>query len=265
MTPAPLPQRHVPGPERLLGGFLGAVALAVPALVLLLLVEAAWEPLERADRWASRELSSHALSSPGLADALRTVEIATRAPLWWGLGLVAITVALLHGRRRVAAWALLVAITGAVLTPLLKALVGRARPVLEERLTTADGGSFPSGHATSSALGVGVVLVALLPLVRHRGVRALVVGLGLLAVLAVGVDRVAIGAHWPSDVVAGWSLAAAYLLATARAVDPLRGTQGQPLPRSRTRASQAWASRKAESEEVDAGAGDASARGYDPR
>nr|WP_269204787.1 phosphatase PAP2 family protein [Motilibacter deserti] len=156
---------------------------------------------------------------------------------------------------------MLVGITGAVLTPLLKTLVGRARPVLEERLTTADGGSFPSGHASSSALGVGVVLVALVPLIARHWVRVLAVALGALAVVLVGLDRVAIGAHWPSDVVAGWSLAAAYLVATFRAVDPLRGTAGQPLPRSRTRASQAWASRKTESEEVEAGAGDASARG----
>jgi membrane-associated phospholipid phosphatase len=198
-----------------------AAVAATPLVALLLLLEAGWAPLPRADRSVTGVLTQPVLHSTGWATLLRDVEVGTRGATWWLLGTVVVGVVALRRRRaQLAAWAALAAALGSVLNPTLKALVGRARPVLAQHVTTASGPSFPSGHATSSAVGTGVLLVALLPLLQSRARRLALAAVGAVAVLAVGLDRVLIGAHWASDVVGGWSLAAAALLAAAAVVRP---------------------------------------------
>jgi undecaprenyl-diphosphatase len=105
-------------------------------------------------------------------------------------------------RREAAAW-LVVAAAVIVLPELLKVAVGRARPTLWPWLISTVGYSFPSGHATASA--------AFFPLLgwttlrsRDRGGAGYALGLAVAAF--VGVGRLYVGVHWPSDVLAGWAL-----------------------------------------------------------
>jgi undecaprenyl-diphosphatase len=79
--------------------------------------------------------------------------------------------------------------------------------------------SFPSGHALGVTVGVLSLLTVLLPVVRSRWRTALVVG-GAVAVLAIGVGRVALNVHYPSDVVAGWALGYLYYLLCLATVRP---------------------------------------------
>nr|WP_276612368.1 phosphatase PAP2 family protein [Kineococcus vitellinus] len=127
----------------------------------------------------------------------------------------------------------------AVLSPALKLLLGRERPALEAGLTSAGGGSFPSGHAMSSAT---VVLLAVVLLLRPGALRRLVGVLGALLLVVVAVDRVWLGAHWPTDVLGGWLLAAALVGAAAwwrqlsehhgdEAAAPLRAVDGGDVDR----------------------------------
>jgi undecaprenyl-diphosphatase len=77
--------------------------------------------------------------------------------------------------------------------------------VLWETLIHPSGFSFPSGHAVASAAFYPLLGWVLL---RRRGVAAGVVGYGTGALFAlfVGVGRLYLGVHWPSDVLAGWLL-----------------------------------------------------------
>lgn len=97
------------------------------------------------------------------------------------------------------------------LTPILKALFGRARPDIVEHLVHASSASFPSGHALRSAV---VYLAAVTAWRLYRGkplasnAKALVMGL----IISIGASRVYLGVHWPSDIIAGWFFAGFWFL-----------------------------------------------------
>jgi len=99
----------------------------------------------------------------------------------------------------------------------LKPIVGRDRP--PTRILTGEGGyGFPSGHTTgSTALAVAVIVVAAL-VVRMRPIRMLVIGGATVYAIAIGLSRLAVGAHRAADVLGGWLLGTAVTLAVAAAL-----------------------------------------------
>lgn len=111
---------------------------------------------------------------------------------------------LVLGRARTAGLVVLATWLGSVLAAQAKLVVGRPRPELVERLVEVGGLSFPSGHATNSA----IVYLTLASLATHveRGaaVRRYTLMVAALLVATIGVSRVYLGVHWPSDVLAGW-------------------------------------------------------------
>jgi undecaprenyl-diphosphatase len=98
--------------------------------------------------------------------------------------------------------------------------------------------SFPSGHATeATAVFVTLALVVAVFVLRRPIVRAAtVLGAGLLSV-AIGVSRLVLGVHWPSDVLAGWALGAGTALAVTLVasliahVAPARPESSRPIAR----------------------------------
>lgn len=141
----------------------------------------------------------------------QVVEALTQ-PVWVYLaGLVGVVLAHRAGRRRQAFAALVAGAAASVASPVLKAALDRGRPALEAGLTTAGGGSFPSGHALASATVVLAAVLLLAPPER-RGVVAL---LGATELVVVSVDRIWLGAHWPTDVLGSWLLAGALVGAAA--------------------------------------------------
>jgi undecaprenyl-diphosphatase len=99
---------------------------------------------------------------------------------------------------------------GATVSVLLKMVFDRARPELVAHLVQVDTTSFPSGHAMNSAI-VFLTLGALLARTRkERPVRIYLMGVAILLTLMVGSSRVYLGVHWPSDVLAGWCVGAAW-------------------------------------------------------
>jgi undecaprenyl-diphosphatase len=120
---------------------------------------------------------------------------------------------MLARRRRTALFLLLATSGGIVLGALLKLAFARPRPALVPHLVDVTSSSFPSGHAADSAI-VYLTLAALLARsVPERGPRLYVIAVAILLTLSIGVSRVYLGVHWPSDVVAGWSIGAAWALA----------------------------------------------------
>jgi undecaprenyl-diphosphatase len=94
-----------------------------------------------------------------------------------------------------------------VVTAVGKDLVARARPPLGVRLVSETAGSFPSGHsADTTAMVLALALVAAVALVRSPQARVLLVGGALGVAVLVGVSRLELGVHWPTDVAAGWAL-----------------------------------------------------------
>jgi undecaprenyl-diphosphatase len=88
-----------------------------------------------------------------------------------------------------------------------KSIVGRARPPLSLHLVSETDASFPSGHATNStAVFVTIALVAAVYVCRRPIVRIVSVLASTLLAGTVGISRLILGVHWPSDVVAGWAL-----------------------------------------------------------
>ena len=72
------------------------------------------------------------------------------------------------------------------------------------------GSSFPSGHAMMSAIAYLTLATLLARIDRYRRVKALVLALGVTMTLLVGISRIYLGVHWPSDVLAGWCIGAAW-------------------------------------------------------
>ena len=129
-----------------------------------------------------------------------------------GLTLASVGVALFLRRPRIAG-IIGGAILGAMLlTGFLKNSYDRPRPDLISHGTVFTNASFPSGHSTMAAV-VWLTLGLLLARTQSsRGMRIYLVVLSVAITLLVGLSRVYLGVHWPTDVLAGWALGAAWAL-----------------------------------------------------
>ena len=113
-------------------------------------------------------------------------------------------------------------VAGTLLSQLLKLAYDRPRPDLVEHLVQTHTASFPSGHATMSAVVYLTLASLIVRLVDDIAVRVYVVCVAVLLAVLVGVSRVYLGVHWPSDVAAGWALGAAWASLSWLAVSALR-------------------------------------------
>ena len=121
-------------------------------------------------------------------------------------GAVAAVVGLLLVKRLwlTAALAMAATLGGSILAAQAKHWVARPRPELVDHLVQVTGLSFPSGHATNSAI-IYLTLAGLVAQAEHgRTVRDYTFAVAVLLVGAIGLSRVYLGVHWPSDVLAGW-------------------------------------------------------------
>lgn len=190
------------------------LAFALAALFLWGFVELADEVVEgSASRLDVRVLlwfrSADDLSDPlgpwWVEEAMRDVTSLGSLALLTGAVLVAAGYLLMARRARTAAFLAVATGSGVALTFALKAGFDRARPDLVPHGAEVGTAGFPSGHAMMSAL-VWLTLAALLaPVLRRRRLQAYALAVALGVTLLVGLSRVYLGVHWPSDVLAGWT------------------------------------------------------------
>jgi undecaprenyl-diphosphatase len=153
------------------------------------------------------------LGSPRLADAGRDLTALGGVVVLTLLTQAVACYLLLVRRFRGALFVLGSTLGGMVVSTLLKGFIHRDRPTVVPHLADFHSTSFPSGHSLLSAVIYFTLGVLVARLVRGRGQKALVLGVAALIPLLVGVSRVYLGVHYPTDVLAGWSAGLAWTMA----------------------------------------------------
>jgi undecaprenyl-diphosphatase len=150
----------------------------------------------------------------------------------WGVVLVILTLAaavyLVMRRKRRAALLLITVFTGRLLIEIQKVIIDRPRPGISPHLVAVNSYSFPSSHAANSM--ITFMAIALLLPVRQRN-RAIAVGIGLAFALQVGLSRVMLGVHWPSDVIGGWTFGLLWVMICMRLASVRPDAEASVLPR----------------------------------
>ncbi|MFI2485535.1 phosphatase PAP2 family protein [Promicromonospora kroppenstedtii] len=208
-------QATTPRARRLVRAALVGVATGAAVVVIALLVREQWPPLVQLDELAVTEGAAFAAQHPGLLRALITWQWAFLAVhLLVPVGAICLVYWWRTGSTTRTWWALTTILTAWGLSNLLKELVRRARPVLDQPVESAGGFSFPSGHAANTAAMTTALVVLVWPSLRSRAMRAAAVAGAVVLTVATGVDRVMLGVHYPSDVVAGLLFGVGLVLAS---------------------------------------------------
>jgi undecaprenyl-diphosphatase len=160
---------------------------------------------------------SNLIASPALTAFMRGVTWLGSNEFLIGAGACALIACALAGWRRAAA-ALLVTMAGAaLLNVLLKSIFRRERPAPFFDTPTPESYSFPSGHALLSFCFYGVLAAVLAARLHSVRARAAVWAAAALLVALIGLSRVYLGVHYPSDVLAGYAAALVWVMAVALA------------------------------------------------
>ena len=184
-------------------------------------------PLVRLDTAAANDLHGWVRHSPGTVRMLQVVSFLGSPPWLWLVVTAAVIFTLRRRRARLAVFLVTTTLLGGLIDTAAKILVDRDRPSLEDAVATAHGQSFPSGHAMSSTVAYGALLLVLLPALPARARRPALVG-AVVLVLAIGFTRLALGVHYISDVLGGYALGLAWLAASTAAFSVWRVERGRP-------------------------------------
>ncbi|RVU15395.1 phosphatase PAP2 family protein [Streptomyces antnestii] len=193
--------------------------------VLLVAVAVRWGPLMTLDRTLARTAHRWAVADPGPTHVNRVLTDWVWDP-WTMRGLCAVAVLWVvwrHHAWRLGLWAAATCALGTLIQQGLKAAVDRARPVWPDPVDSAHYAAFPSGHAMTATVVCGLVLWLL-----HRfGARPFLwrtaCALVAMSVVGVGLTRLWLGVHWPSDVLGGWLLGALTVTVAVTAYGRLAG------------------------------------------
>jgi undecaprenyl-diphosphatase len=169
------------------------------------------------DEWAIRALRrTNNLAEPIGSPWMQ--EMGRDASALGGVGwLVVCTLAVagylyLDAKRHMATFLLASASTGTILAFGLKTLFNRPRPDVVPHLSHVSSSSFPSAHSMMSAVVYITLGVLVATVVERRRLKIYILSLSLLLTMVVGVSRVYLGVHYPTDVLAGWMAGVAWAL-----------------------------------------------------
>ena len=203
-------------------------AAALVFALLLVLVRLRWAPLESADHGAATQVNSLIAGNAALVTIVKAVTWLGSGGVLWTLIAAAVIVLAIRRRWRLAIYLLVTGAGALVLDPVLKALVGRLRPVVAHPIAHGNGNSFPSGHALGSIVCYGALFLVFLPATRGMWRRVFTAAIVTL-IAAIGISRILLGVHYLSDVLGAWALGITWLGVTAVAFELSRSAAGQPV------------------------------------
>jgi undecaprenyl-diphosphatase len=122
---------------------------------------------------------------------------------------------LLQGRYHATVFLLIAALGGLALNKSLKAYFGRERPDIVPHLSEVSSASYPSGHSMLSSIIYLTLGVMLARSVKSRRLRVYFVSAALTLSFLIGLSRIYLGVHYPTDVIAGWAAGTAYAIVCA--------------------------------------------------
>ena len=202
-----------------------AVCAALGGAVTALVV-ARWRPLTDLDREVAVALHRRAVTEPGLVHVNRLLTDWLWDP-WTFRALIAVAVVGLwwRGARPLAVWVAATTLLSSLVQQGVKAAVDRDRPRWADPVDSAHYAAYPSGHAMTAAVSCGLLLW----LLHRSGARPRLwraaVGAAAVSVLGVGLTRLYLGVHWPSDVLGGWLLGAALAAFAVRGFERWRAAE----------------------------------------
>ncbi len=169
--------------------------------------------------------ASSAVDSPMLGEIARDLTALGGATVLTIVTVVSLGIAVFSGRMRLGWMGVSAAVAGSVVTSILKHGYNRPRPSIFEHGSWVYNASFPSGHSMMSAvvyLSLGILVARIQ---RRRRVKLFIVSISVLLTLLVGISRIYLGVHWPTDVAGGWMLGGAWAVLVwlvAMKLDPIR-------------------------------------------
>ncbi|GIF75179.1 phosphatase PAP2 family protein [Asanoa siamensis] len=187
--------------------------------VLLGVVAADWPPLMRWDESVSATLRDYGSVRPALVDWLRTLTGLAATVPYVAVGAAATLLFALRREARASVFCGLVTAAVPILWGLMHWTLHNPRPV--DGFVVVHSSGFPSGH-TSNAAAFSIALVLLVWPRAGAAIRTATCLAALAFTVFIGFTRVALLAHWPTDVLGGLLLAAAVVPVAARAVTPHR-------------------------------------------
>ncbi|MGX9789275.1 phosphatase PAP2 family protein [Mycobacterium sp. MMS18-G62] len=196
-------------------------AVAAVAVYVLLWIGYAlqWNWITTIDSSALDVLHRYGIAHPGWVTAWDVFCTALGPTTFRLLALAVIIAALVRRNLRVALFLVISVELSGLVTEIAKHATNRPRPATA--FVTAPSSAFPSGHALGVMVSVLALLTVVLPVVS-RPLRVWLIGLGAVVVVLIGVGRVVLNVHHPSDVLAGWLLGYAYFVACLLILPPSR-------------------------------------------
>jgi membrane-associated phospholipid phosphatase len=199
---------------------IASAALAVAVYALMWIGYASnWAWLATIDASLLEAAHRYAVDHPGWVSAWDVFCTVLGPTAFRLLTLVVVVFALVRRNVRVAMFLVISVELAGIITEIAKYVASRPRP--GTAMVTAPSSSFPSGHALGVMVAVLALLTVALPIVRQP-LRASLIGLGAAVVVAIGVGRVVLNVHYPTDVIAGWAFGYAYFVACLLIVPPTR-------------------------------------------
>lgn len=212
------------------------VAAGILALVFLKIgnemAEGETDRIDRVILLAFRTSPSDPIGSPAVEAAVIHISALGSSAVTTLIVIIAALFFVLAGRWRYAILIIACSVGAAIGMSLFKSLYERPRPTVVTQIDPTAGLSFPSGHSMIAAalyLTLGVLIARALP---TRRLRVFAVGTGAFVTMTIGLSRIYLGVHYPTDVLAGWTAGAAWALVCGVVVQVLgaRGVTDVPVP-----------------------------------